>query len=123
MAARLNFSNKCSDFFAKKFASWRFVVPFLTVVSTWAFLNGCHYVHIDPELAFVNFFISIFTLFIDIVIIMNQRRQNEVDREKIAAILSLERNTIKEMKSVRETIDDLHRKIDKVLYALNCQSS
>lgn len=115
MKNSLTFGERCSDYFAKKFASWRFVVPFLTAVGLWAFLNGCHYINIDKELAFVNFFISFVTLFIDLVIIMNQIRQNNTDREKLAAILSLEKNTIKSLHKHEESLNMLHQKIDQLL--------
>lgn len=91
MTDKITFGHKCSNYFAGKFASWLFVVPFIFAVNGWAFLNGFGYVKIDKDLAFVNFFISFVTLFIDIVIIMNQRRQTEMDREKLATILRLEK--------------------------------
>ncbi len=111
---RLTVGEYCSNMFAHVFASWRFVIPFLTIVGGWAFLNGIGELTVDKDLAFVNFTISFITLFIDLVIVMNQIRQTNTDREKLAAILSLERNIMTEISKVHTRLNKILVKYDTV---------
>lgn len=112
---KLTFAYKFSDFFAKVFASWRFVIPFLILLNIWVALNLLGILKTDERLERVNFFISEATLFIDLVIIMTQRRQTEMDRNKLNAILTAEKSDKAAMDRQNIEISVINRKLDTLL--------
>ncbi len=114
MTDKITFGEKLAGRFAKIFASWPFGILSLLIFNAWALLNSFHVIKLDPDLAFGNFSLSELTYFVDLVLMMNSVRQAISDREKLNAILRLEKSHTKENALLRAEISHLSAKIDSL---------
>lgn len=81
----------------------------------WAICNALHIVTFDKDLAFANFNLSQLTYFVDLVLMMNAVRQSNMDRQKLNAILKLEKVLIAENDVVKKELTVLHSKLNYIM--------
>lgn len=96
-----------ADKLARVFASWYFVTVMLVFSAFWIILNIYWQGAPDSHFERFNLVVSIFTLFIDLCIIMNQIRQAMLDRQMMNKILSIEAD-------ICIHIEGLHSRLDRM---------
>lgn len=83
-----------ADYLAKKFASWYFASGMLLFSASYISWNIFSSWRFDARFERFNLVVSIFTLFIDLCIIMNQLRQAMLDRTQMNRLIILEQQIL-----------------------------
>lgn len=108
---RMTKGDKFSCFFAKIFSSLYFVAFFFMGDIGWVLYNKFSISPIDPPpFEMKNSFVSDMTLFIDLIIIMVQRRITAIEIKKTQEIYNMEKDTHNDMDHVLNILNDIKSK-------------
>lgn len=116
---KLTFGERFATFFARVFSSPKFVAIFFTLDISWIILNKLMEHPIDPPpFEGKNTIVSDLTLFIDLIIVMVQRRINETEIKKTAEILHIEKNSTKKTQELLNIEKDTNVDVREIIVLL-----
>jgi len=103
---------KFSDFFAKLFRSWKFVIFQLVFIFFWILINinkSCYHWDKYP-FDILKLLLTIEASFCASMILMSQNRQSEIDRKVLYMEYLMEKNIKKNIKKIKSSLKSMKSK-------------
>lgn len=117
--AKLTLGQRVSDFCARLFRSWGFIVCQLIFIAIWIILNASHITHFDnPSYDILKLILVIESSFMGSMILMSHHRQSNMDRKLSYQDYVINWGSKKELDQILPLIKEDHAKILQVLEAL-----